>query len=84
MLGLTVPFVLLRLYSRWWITRNASSSDIVVIVTWFLFGIGVSQDFATYRLGLIRDDFAYRASLIDLIDDKAALVKILKVRPLES
>ncbi|KAJ6261503.1 hypothetical protein Dda_4173 [Drechslerella dactyloides] len=79
MLGLTVPFVLLRLYSRCWITRNASSSDIVVVATWLLFAIGTSEDHATYRLGLFRNHYSYTLDLLDVFEDKVALVKILKI-----
>ncbi|KAK6534004.1 hypothetical protein TWF281_005344 [Arthrobotrys megalospora] len=79
MLGLTVPFVLLRLYSRCWITRNASASDIVVVLTWVLFAIGTSQDYATYRLGFFQDRQTYTLSLLDNFLNKENLVKVLKI-----
>ncbi|KAF3319238.1 hypothetical protein TWF173_003687 [Orbilia oligospora] len=79
MLGLTVPFVLLRLYSRCWITRNASASDIVVVLTWVLFAIGTSQDYATYRLGFFQDGQSYNLSLLDNFLNKENLVKVLKI-----
>ncbi|EWC47436.1 hypothetical protein DRE_00404 [Drechslerella stenobrocha 248] len=79
MLGLTVPFVLLRLYSRCWITRNASSSDIVVVATWLLFAIGIGQGYATYRLGFFRENRSFKPGVLDVFEDKVALVKILKI-----
>ncbi|EPS39975.1 hypothetical protein H072_6338 [Dactylellina haptotyla CBS 200.50] len=79
MLGLTIPFVLLRLYSRCWITRNASASDIVVVLTWLLFAMGTCEDYATYRLGFFHDGHTYTLRILDIFDDKVALVKILKI-----
>ncbi|KAF3920087.1 hypothetical protein AA313_de0200981 [Arthrobotrys entomopaga] len=79
MLGMTVPFVLLRLYSRCWITRNASSSDIVVVLTWLLFAIGTAEDYATYRLGFFKDNHTYTVGVLDIFLDKVALVEILKI-----
>ncbi|KAJ6260595.1 hypothetical protein Dda_4821 [Drechslerella dactyloides] len=80
MVGFTLILVLMRLYARCFITRNISGSDVMVLFTWLLFAIGVTEDHITYCLGFFHGDvLAYTVNLLDSFDDKQALVKILQL-----